>query len=479
MHRRGVVWTAAVALAVATLLTSTTALAATPAPKEWDPRIEKYARFVERKRGLEFEHPVKVDFMGEQAFRRAASSWYDDITDKDRTQAALDGATLLALGLVTEPVDLLAAEESSDVEGTLGFYDDETGELVVRGTDLESTEVKLTIVHELTHALQDQRFDLGKLDSRTKTSGESAALTSLIEGDASLVERDYLWSLPQRVQDAYWDDQPVPAEGEGQGIAPDVASDPTWPAVLDLWTAVDYDLAPTALDLVVRLHGRSGLDRLFERPPTSEEQIIDPVALDQRDAPVRVALPEFSADETPQGKASDWGAFSWYLVLSSRLPWHQALTAVEGWGGDRSRNYTRTIDGVVQQCVRLAVTGDTAADTDQLHEAIADWAAAMPVGGAEVARDGDRVVLSACPTAQAPTSGDEAMETAYDRLWERTDQLGYLLAGAAPDAFGRCLADTVVADTDVEPLLYVERDLTRAENRRIQTALGAAADACR
>jgi hypothetical protein len=202
------------------------------------------------------------------------------------------------------------------------------------------------------------------------------------------------------------------------------------------------------------------------------------VALDQRDAPTSVALPDFSAGETPQGKASDWGAFSWYLLLSSRLPWHQALTAVEGWGGDRSRNYTRMVNGAEQQCVRLVVTGDTAVDTDELHDAIVDWAAAMPAGAADVARDGDRVVLSACATAQAPTSGDDAMQTAYDRLWERTDQLGYLLAGAAPDAYSRCIADTVVADTDIEPLLYVDRELTRTENRKITAAVDAASDAC-
>ncbi|MET0626842.1 MAG: DUF6782 family putative metallopeptidase, partial [Acidimicrobiia bacterium] len=430
-----------------------------------------------------FEHPVKVDFLGEKAFRRAASSWYDEITDKDRELAALDASTLLALGLVTEPVDLLAAEESSDVEGTLGFYDDETGELVVRGTDLGDTEVQLTIVHELTHALQDQHFDLGKLDSRTETSGESAALNSLIEGDASLVEREYLWSLPQRVQDAYWNDLPGdgdgPADDASDGVpAVDGAPDPTWPVVLDLWTAVDYDLAPRALDLVVAAHGRRALDQLFRTPPTSEEQIIDPVALDRGDVPVVVKLPSFVAGETPKGEASDWGAFSWYLLLSSRLPWRQALTAVEGWGGDRYRSYVRAVDGAEQACVRLAVTGDTTHDTKELHQAIVDWAVAMPPGGTDVTRTGDRVILSACVTDEAPTSGDEAMGTAYDRLWERTDQLAYLLDGDAPDEWRRCISDTLVDDVDIESLLYVDRDLTNAERRRIDSALDAAAEAC-
>ena len=34
----------------------------------------------------------------------------------------------------------------------LGFYDEETGEMTVRGTDVGDVEVRLTIVHELVHA---------------------------------------------------------------------------------------------------------------------------------------------------------------------------------------------------------------------------------------------------------------------------------------------------------------------------------------
>ena len=36
----------------------------------------------------------------------------------------------------------------------------------MRGTDLTDVDVRITLVHELTHALQDQHFDLTKLDER-------------------------------------------------------------------------------------------------------------------------------------------------------------------------------------------------------------------------------------------------------------------------------------------------------------------------
>ena len=78
----------------------------------------------------------------------------------------------------------------------------------MRGTDLDDVDVRVTLVHELTHALQDQHFDLTKLDRGVETSGEDFALTALVEGDATSVEDDYLFSLPDDEQDAYFAEEP-------------------------------------------------------------------------------------------------------------------------------------------------------------------------------------------------------------------------------------------------------------------------------
>jgi hypothetical protein len=166
-------------------------------------------------------------------------------------------------------------------------------------------------------------------------------------------------------------------------------------------------------------------------------------------------------------------------VLASRIPWDQALTAVEGWGGDRYRSYVQTVDGIERGCVRAAVTGDTANDTDELEAAIMQWAAAMPSGAAHVARDGALIVVSACATGAAPSSPDEAMQLAYDRLWERTDAMWYFTdTKTPPDVYGRCLADTLVADPEAQPILALDRDATRAEGKVLDRRISAAVDRC-
>lgn len=394
------------------------AAAAADAPDGWDPRVTDYARFVERARGLEFEHPVRVQFLSERAFRRAAATWYAQPTSQEREDAERRAADLLALGLVTERFDVLAATEVVDTSATLGWYDEEREEMVVRGTDVDDVDVQLTIVHELTHVLQDQHFDLSRLDARASTAGELAAVGALIEGDATLVEQKFLASKPRAVQDAYR--ETLAADDDARATADGRAA---WPLVYDLWAAFEYDLAPTALGAVVAEHGRAGVDDLFRSPPRSEEAIVDPVALAQDDRPRRVALPRFEVGERPRGPADDVGAFSLYLVLSARIPWRDALRAVDGWGGDRVRSYRQATEGGERGCVKLAVVGDTEADTRELDRAFRRWARAMPDGAASVGREGDRVVVAACATGVAPTSGDDAMQRAYDRLWERTDRL--------------------------------------------------------
>jgi hypothetical protein len=249
--------------------------------------------------------------------------------------------------------------------------------------------------------------------------------------------------------------------------------------VLELSSALEYELAPVALDVVVAAHGSRAVDALFRAPPRSEEVIIDPAALEARDRPVPVELPAFAPDETPRGRADDWGAYSWYLVLASRLPWSEALAAVDGWGGDRARSYTRTVDGGEQACIRLAVTGDTERDTTELATAIAAWSAAMPPGAVHDTREGELVVVSACATGDAPTPVDDALLAAYDRLWERTDEMWYLVDRHTPPSVRtRCVAAGLVADDMTRPLLARRHELTRAERRTVSDRLDAETRRC-
>ena len=57
---------------------------------------------------------------------------------------------------------------------TLAFYDPRTQDVYVRGTDTTAPATRVTLAHELTHALQDQHFDLRALQRRPRRSTATA-----------------------------------------------------------------------------------------------------------------------------------------------------------------------------------------------------------------------------------------------------------------------------------------------------------------
>ena len=195
-----------VGVVVAALVTVTVApsvgAAASP-PAKWDPRVTKYVRFVERHRKLTFDHPVPVKFLAGKAFVKAYQGDDPKVSKHDRADAERYAGQLRALGLIEGPVDLIQSQRDLGAADVVGFYDQHEHALFVRGEDLDDTDVRVTLVHELTHALQDQKFDLDALDRQAETSGESFAETALVEGDATSVENEYVASLPRAEQDTY------------------------------------------------------------------------------------------------------------------------------------------------------------------------------------------------------------------------------------------------------------------------------------
>ena len=267
-------------MTAATLVAAVAAPAAAAAPKppeEWDRRVDRFVDFVERERGLAFEHPVKVRFLEDDAFQEALRTGEDELTDEDRALDEQYAGELVALGLAATRLSPDAAEDDADAS-TVGYYDSETEELVVRGTDLDDVDVRVTIVHELVHALQDQHYDMDALYEATADDGEATALDFLIEGDATAVETAYIDSLSPEAQDAYY------AAGGEALEAEDLAPMEGVPYVLDLFGDAPYSLGEAYVAALDQVGGEDARDRAFGNLPTTEEVLLDPVALEARRA---------------------------------------------------------------------------------------------------------------------------------------------------------------------------------------------------
>jgi hypothetical protein len=148
--------------------------------------IADIEEFVAAERGLPFIREVTVELEDDAAFEARLLEDFEEDTDEIVTT----GLVLEALGLIEPGTDLVAALRSLLGAGVVGFYDTETDELVVRGTEA-SPYVRTVIAHELTHALDDQHFELDRpaIDEAEDESG--FGFTGLVEGSASVVEQAY------------------------------------------------------------------------------------------------------------------------------------------------------------------------------------------------------------------------------------------------------------------------------------------------
>ena len=119
------------------------------------PRIEA---FVEAERGLRFKHEVKVTLLSSKQFvaKLRSTQGKDDVAQIEKTKS-----TLAALGLIPASTDLAKAFHTAFDAGVLGFYDDKTKQLYVRGAKA-TPGVQAVLSHELTHALTDQWFSINR-----------------------------------------------------------------------------------------------------------------------------------------------------------------------------------------------------------------------------------------------------------------------------------------------------------------------------
>ncbi len=125
----------------------------------------------------------------------------EKLTADDRAEIEHFTALMRAFGLISGDVDLYKAFKDAYGGGTLAYYSFEDKRISVRGETL-SPAVRPTLVHELTHALQDQYFDIGdrmkKLDKESEkgpSTSESSVLQAINEGDAERVATLYRGTL--------------------------------------------------------------------------------------------------------------------------------------------------------------------------------------------------------------------------------------------------------------------------------------------
>ena len=334
--------------------------------------VPEAVSFVEAHRGLRFKEPVKVDHLADEQFsQRIVALQRRDSADTDR-QAKI----YRALGLVGRDVDVEQAEEELVASGVIGYYDPKTKELVVRG-EAATPAVKHVVVHELTHALQDQWFQLEQ-GQKDKDDDAALAYTALVEGDAVRIEREYVAGLPAAER------RQVTQEAGG-------APPPEVPRVLVELLSFPYQLGPSFTDAVLKARGQEGLDQAFRERPSTSSQILHPDRFLAGDQPQAVADPPADGPVFDRGAIGEVGLDLLLedLVRTSALSSADARTATQGWTGDRYVAWARA-DGY---CLRARFATASPEAAQALSSALQKVAATRPGMSVET---GPQPVLTSC-----------------------------------------------------------------------------------
>ena len=343
-------------------------------PGELESAVAELSAFVADARGLPFLRPVDATLLDDEAFSARVRD--QAVEDLDALRDTED--VLRALGLLDAADDLAEVLTAFLGAGVVGFYDPETGELVVRGASL-TPYVRTVLVHELTHALDDQHFGLERPELDDADDETGLAFAALVEGNAVRVEELYRDTLSDE------DRRAAIEEESAIGLGIDLGS---IPRVVPQLIGFPYLFGPGMVAALHEAGGERRIDAAFADPPVTSEQVLDPARWLAGEAePVVVPPPGADGAVIDEGTLGLWGL---YVLLADELGDAAAVEAARGWGGDWYVAWRRD----QETCVRASVVMDTAADLRDLIDGLEQWAAAH--ARAEV-RPGEGVVtFAAC-----------------------------------------------------------------------------------
>ncbi len=340
---------------------------------------------VEELRGLERSEELDVAFLSSADIERRVAELVRE--DYPAQEADLDRRLLAALGAVPADLDLQAVQAELVSGQVAGFYEPESGELVVRSDDpgqpLDATE-QVTLAHEVEHALADQALGLDVEDPDQPSDAARAAL-AVVEGDATLtMQRFALASFDLSQQLAMATDPEVLGSQQRLEDFPHALTAPLLFSYTEGLAFVCDRYAEGGWDAV---------DAAYAQRPATTAEILFPDRYPL--TPVEPRQPGAPGGRWREARSDTFGAAD--LLWLFAAPGDDAGAALAGareragdWAGGRSVVHT---DGDAT-AVGLALVGG-AGGGPPLCDSLGAWydaafpdAAEAAVEGADLARDG-------------------------------------------------------------------------------------------
>lgn len=369
-------------LAALALQTTPTPVAAPP-PAQWtQAELEKVSdeirHQIEELRGMTFKSPVAVKLTDKKGFLEYALKRQSETESPEKLQR--DETIAKLLGLIPASMDYQKTMLALLEEQVGGFYDPATKTFYLMDT-FTGGVAKIILAHELTHALDDQHFDIdGTLAKCGGDTDASIAFQAVVEGSGTGLMNQWFLKHSGEVTAADLER----AQGLGAGAL--AAAPPyLWKPLLAVYLMGESFLVRSSgMNLLMKAAKTADVERAFTTTPRSSEQILHSKKYwndAQRDDPKAIAI---DTAKLPKGwtVAGQDTLGELYLAMlttprskrfgldvknpMSIMSLEYTNKAAEGWGGDRLVLLARGDDRMLQ----LVTAWDSAQDADEFAAAL-------------------------------------------------------------------------------------------------------------
>ena len=329
-------------------------------------------------RGLPWVAPLDIQVLGNADFVKALTSIQQRDLHPDRMNG--DSDTLKVLKLIPNNLDYIKAYNDLLSGAVLGLYDSKTTKLYIRsGTGSLTPYQRITVSHEMDHALTDQHFKFGpysdQLDAADKQE-QGAALSGLLEGDAKTLEAQWAQTYLSAAQRQQANSEIGTGGSDVYNRTPKFILDSLF---------FPYTTGKAFVQTRYRAGGWAAVNAAYQRWPDSTQVIFHP---EEYAAGKEWSLPPMpdvaTATSCTPVRTGTLGEFTMVEMLEQHLDSGTSETASDDWNGDAFATVRcGSARGFADRWVAPDANG-----AGQLASALASWVGDWSGGHTSPAADG-------------------------------------------------------------------------------------------
>ena len=243
-----------------------------PRAKQLCGEANQIAQELTRISGMPLHHPVPCDFITKAKINEFLQKRVKEVAKPSEIRA--EELTLKKFGLVPQDYDLAKNTVDLLTEQAAAFYDYDRKKLFITESTPEETQEPV-LAHELSHALADQNYNLGKFIRQGKQSDDgSTARLAVMEGQATWLMAEYLARKNGQTlkgSPALVNAMSNLSDASGQFPVYENA-----PLYLRQTLVFPYTKGMLFQNAVFQRDGQASFGEVFRKPPLSTQQILHP-----------------------------------------------------------------------------------------------------------------------------------------------------------------------------------------------------------